>query len=94
MLGSAARFSSAPGLRTNSVSWTIVHLECGTHCRAIEAFGVECWNRNPKTNDRLKVHFPVETKLDGTLSRVQLYCILTEQFQRTWRVAAAYFVDL
>jgi hypothetical protein len=34
--------------------------------------------------------FPVETKLDGTLRRVQLYCILTEQFQRTWRVATAY----
>jgi hypothetical protein len=29
-------------------------------------------------------------KLDGTLRRVQLYCILTEQIQRTWRVATAY----
>ena len=55
--GSAARFSSAPGLRTNSVSWTIVHLECRTYCRAIEVFGVERWNRDPKANDRLKVHF-------------------------------------
>src|ERR1700735_604032 len=40
--GSAARSSSAPGLRANSVSWTIVHLECGTYCRAIEVLGLEC----------------------------------------------------
>jgi hypothetical protein len=46
----------------------------------------------PGSQDRLK-YFPVETKLDGTLRRFQLYCILTEQFQRTWRVAGAYFVD-
>jgi hypothetical protein len=42
----------------------------------------------------IESNFPVETKLEGTLRRFQLYCILTEQFQRTWRVAAAYFVDL
>ena len=37
--GSAVRLSSAPGSKTNSVSWTIAHLECGTYCRVIEIFG-------------------------------------------------------